>query len=390
MKFCICLAFVLTFPPAQKAEIAYLLRGDLVEQEFRDYHKALNAFYGNLRQIIERDAPDLAPDLADAPPQPVVFGYQLLPRLVEPRPDADPQSLQTREYSWPLTEGYIRGEFTKLRTVQERLNGATEKTANDDRHALLKQVASNYRELVGNEKTIDQFVEYNRFWQRAIASDRFHYDQLTEIFYQLQKDDPDTNKIIRDVLGKPDAPKFIRVLQPRATDILLSVPMYTDIEDEAFLTKVASITKDFWTVEDSGVHYSVNVEWHRVSPEMLYAGSKVPAKGEHLDIRAHTARFPSDGAVLTTGAESTYSVVGRFIALSSNDASYATIAHEFGHILGFRDGYMRGYKDLGAEGFEILEMTPTFDDIMSAPRSGRVQATHFKLLLDALSLHNGF
>ena len=62
----------------------------------------------------------------------------------------------------------------------------------------------------------------------------------------------------------------------------------------------------------------------------------------------------------------------------------ATLAHEFGHILGFTDGYVRGYADLGEKGFEILELTSFFDDIMSAPREGHVQPTHFKLLLDAL------
>jgi hypothetical protein len=50
-------------------------------------------------------------------------------------------------------------------------------------------------------------------------------------------------------------------------------------------------------------------------------------------------------------------------------------------VLGFQDGYVRGYKDLGKDGFEILEITPKFDDLMSAPRQGRVQVTHFKLLL---------
>ena len=60
------------------------------------------------------------------------------------------------------------------------------------------------------------------------------------------------------------------------------------------------------------------------------------------------------------------------------------IAHEFGHVLGFRDGYIRGYRDLGETGFEILELTSAFDDIMSAPRQGNVHAVHFKLILDAL------
>jgi hypothetical protein len=88
--------------------------------------------------------------------------------------------------------------------------------------------------------------------------------------------------------------------------------------------------------------------------------------------------------VLTTGAEFTHAVVGHYVALGPGDLSPKTLAHEFGHILGFNDGYVRGYTDLGEMGFEILELTAFFDDIMSAPREGRVQVTHFKLLMEAL------
>ena len=41
-------------------------------------------------------------------------------------------------------------------------------------------------------------------------------------------------------------------------------------------------------------------------------------------------------------------------------------AHEFGHILGFKDAYFRGYRDLGADGFEVMEVVADVDDIMGA------------------------
>jgi hypothetical protein len=110
----------------------------------------------------------------------------------------------------------------------------------------------------------------------------------------------------------------------------------------------------------------------------------VAERGERVDVRAIASRFPGDGAVLTTGAQTTHSLVGRYIALAPGDLSTRTLAHEFGHVLGFHDGYIRGYRDLGEQGFEIMELTSAFDDIMSAPREGHVQAAHFKLLMDAL------
>ncbi|HLQ78619.1 MAG TPA: hypothetical protein VK210_14770, partial [Terriglobia bacterium] len=116
----------------------------------------------------------------------------------------------------------------------------------------------------------------------------------------------------------------------------------------------------------------------------LYEKDPAPKRGEHIDMKVHTARFPSDGVILTTGAEMTNAIVKRYLALGPGDISERLLAHEFGHLLGFPDGYIRGYKDLGEKGFEILELTSFFDDIMSAPRDGSVQPAHFKLILETI------
>jgi hypothetical protein len=132
------------------------------------------------------------------------------------------------------------------------------------------------------------------------------------------------------------------------------------------------------------MRYAVQIEFRKLLPGDLYRGRKVPQPGDHLDLDSHVGRFPADGGVLTTGAQFTYGAIGHYVALGPGDLTPRTLAHEFGHILGFDDGYIRGYKDLGEKGFEILELTAFFDDIMSAPREGHVQPTHFKLLMEAL------
>jgi hypothetical protein len=383
MTLKIWLGLLLLLPAFQRTEVAYLLRGDLVAKVFADYHEKLNTFYKDLRTTIQTEAPDLEDKLESEPPHPAVFGYQLVPKLVDEPAENDPRQPESREYSWPITEGYIQNESIKLGLVEKAFAYA-KRAEVEERHELLRQAVGNYRELVHDQKTLDQIIEYNRFWQRIISADRPRYDQLTEIYRQLQEKDADVSNVISAVLGKPDVPPFVRVVRKRS-EVVLHVPLYTDIEDEAFLSAAKSIIEKFWNIHDSGSHFGVEVEWRRISPSKLYEGTKTPAVGAHLDLRAHAQRFPTDGGVLTTGAEATYAVVGRFIALGNNDTPYSTIAHEFGHILGFRDGYVRGYKDLGRDGFEILELTPNFDDLMSAPRSGRVQATHFRLLMDSLS-----
>jgi len=95
------------------------------------------------------------------------------------------------------------------------------------------------------------------------------------------------------------------------------------------------------------------------------------------------ARFPENVAVLTTGAPSLQTVGSRAIVLGPYDISQRTAAHEFGHLLGLPDSYLRGYRDLGLDGFEILELVPDRTDIMSSIEAGYVQTRHFEDLVAA-------
>ena len=73
------------------------------------------------------------------------------------------------------------------------------------------------------------------------------------------------------------------------------------------------------------------------------------------------------------------------MVLGPQEITETVLAHEFGHILGFRDGYLRGYRDRGDDGYEVVELVPDLEDIMTAPGKGRVQRAHFDQLVSALS-----
>ncbi len=360
---------------------AYVTEGDRVEQQFRLYRDNLERFFISLRGLVQREIPRLLPELEldGAPPEPGVYGYQLLPEIVDDPRTGNTERVSTFSYSWPITEGYIESEGSKLARVEADFQNVARAVTENAMRNFIRE----YRALVENQRTIDSYIQYNRFWQRSIALDRPRFDQLTRIYDVMLSGEPDAAGAVREALGRPEVPAFIEIDDASGNNVVLRVPVYTDIEDEAFLEQVEAVIEETWRVRDRGVRYAVEIQFRRVSPSELYDGVRVPRVGDHFEIPSHTARFPTDGAILTTGAESTHGFVGRYVALGSGDVSKRTLAHEFGHVLGFRDGYIRGYRDLAERGFEIIELTSVFDDIMSAPREGRVQPTHFQLILDA-------
>jgi tetratricopeptide (TPR) repeat protein len=356
---------------------AFAREGDRVEQEFVAYRDRLAALFGSLRGLVDQQSPGTTAALPrlqvqDAPPPTAArYGFGVLPRIVDAAPGGPQVSVFS--YSWPIVDGYIAGELIKLDQAQAAFEEA-QTAAPDDKTRLISNLILEYRKLLTNQRTIDQYIQYNQFWQRSIAQDRARFDQLTRVYELLKSDEPDTAQAIQAVLGKPDIPSFIAFDRSMPGRVIVRVPVYTDVDDQEFLAKATSAIEDMWQASDGDTSYLLKIELKQVTP--------VLQRGDRIDVRAHAADFPEDGAVLTTGAQTTHSLVGRYVALAPGDLSVRTLAHEFGHVLGFRDGYIRGYRDLGEHGFEILELTSVFDDIMSAPREGHVQPAHFKLLLD--------
>jgi hypothetical protein len=238
-----------------------------------------------------------------------------------------------------------------------------------------------YHVLVANQGTIDQHVQYNRFWQRSVEENREKFDRLDELYDLMTAGDPETTSAIRDVLGHPAVPSFV-TLRNDAGSVVVQLPIWTDIEDRAYIGRIEAIAEREWQALDRGKQYRLDVLFRVVAPASLYGSGTSPRRGDHLDLGRHVELFDDDGAVLTTGAESTHALVGRAVLLGAGTVTSRIIAHEVGHLLGFPDGYVRGYEDLGDQGFEIREVTSEFDDIMTAPHSGGVRATHFELIVE--------
>lgn len=365
---------------AQSSRPPYVTEGDRIEQEFAQHRDRLEAFFVELRTLIEQGVPALVPELEpdDAPPRTGVYGYQMLPPIVEEYKQDPGERITTFTYSWGVTRSYIESEEGKLDDAWIGLRRLAMAIDEDRARRLIGQ----YHELVDNQKVIDQYVQYNRFWQREIARNRSRFDRFTDIYRLLVSGAPGAADQARDMLTPPRVPSFLEIVEGSDGRTVLRLPVYTDIEDDGFLEAVEEGVERLWTVETAGPTYQLDVEFKKLAGSDVYPSGLSPAPGDHIDLDSHADRFPKDGALLTTGAQSTYGYVGRYVALGPGEISVRTLAHEFGHVLGFDDGYIRGYRDVGTEGFEILELTAFFEDIMSAPREGHVLPSHFELMVE--------
>jgi hypothetical protein len=158
------------------------------------------------------------------------------------------------------------------------------------------------------------------------------------------------------------------------------VPIYTDIQDETFVASAKKIIESAWRVQAGTTTFRVELNISYVSSEFLFANSEKPAIGQPVDVPRHLRRFPTGAAILTSGAVTTH-VQDYAIVLGPHAIVPGILAHEFGHILGLRDSYVRGYKDLGENGFQLMEVAPDAGDIMAAPLTGTVLQSHFETIL---------
>ena len=387
-------AAVATRAQAPAPEPAYVVRGHQVEVHQQALKERLDGFHTALSDRLRRDAPDLLPALE--PPPPIAYGYQILPRIIADPTPGPPAKPHVVSFSWPWSETLISREMTNIERLESDLATASQQPA-ASRHAAYEAIVAEYTKAVDRRRLIDADIDYNWLWQRQIAQDRPLFDRLTAGL------NAEAEKVERSPSLGPeseapvigiDPPAFARVDAPAGRVRIVTVPFYTDILDSAEVESFRRAIEMYWHVYDGQDEYRVRLTISAILPERLYCGPTgdgkapaatcaPPAKGEHIDLEAHVARFPADGAVLTTGAASLQLTAGRAIVLGPHDVAPRTLAHEFGHILGFPDAYLRGYKDLGVDGFQVMEFVPDFQDIMSSPGAGSVLPRHFKALIAA-------
>jgi len=404
---------------SEATDPAYIQRGSEIQNEFQSYSDALADYYHRLSAALHSEVPELVADLRA--PDTKTPGYQISPRLT--RDDlAETPALIESGYSWPQTERLISRARHRLAGLEMQLH-RTQFLDSAPRRAALEKLARDYPGLRQDLANVEAHVQYNRFWQSVIAADRASYDRETLLY-----DDVVAREQVRDelryfdgtfanspvalqpafgllslanlpetltrreallgeridgALGQITTPVFV-TLERRAHEWIFRVPLYTDIEDGNFIAAAKRTIEAVWRLTENDNTYRVEIEVSHLPSELLYAESETPAEGEKVAIREHLRHFPANAAILTTGALTTH-VENNAIVLGPDSISPRVLAHEFGHVLGFRDRYIRGYRDLGKDGFEVLEAIADPRDIMGVPAMGSVLPAHFDNLIRAMS-----
>jgi hypothetical protein len=377
---------------------AYLSRGDEVERRYQSHRANLQKFHDSFSAVLDSVAPELQTKLI--PPADVAFGYQILPTIFPDPSETKQTRIRLSPFSWSRTDSVITREADSLVLLDTRVDKARPLPL-DDRKREYSAIAGEYVRLVAGQKFIANLIQYNRLWQGEIArlpaayaeSKRYQsvamerqriLDSLstskgadTRINFRLDS----LSRIIDSAVHKAATPAYVRVDHTSAHDWIVTVPMYTDINDSAYVERFRSAVENGWQTTDGSEQYSMKLDIRRIAPEKLYPAGDVPANGSHIDIAKHIDRFPSDGAVITTGANSTY-VFGRAILLGPHALNRKTLVHEFGHLLGFKDDYFRSYEDSGPDGYRVLEVILPPDAVLSVPEDGKATRQHFEAIIE--------
>ncbi|MBI4524705.1 MAG: hypothetical protein HY695_12945 [Deltaproteobacteria bacterium] len=397
----------------------HIRRREVVQEHYLIHLKRLRGYYESLSVALKATAGDLLPTIEL--PRPLQHGYQILPKIVADTPLPGQRArAQSAWYSWPWTEALIDSGIKEIVRAEADLRNAVA-LSTTARRGVYEKLARSYKEIRDRQQRIEEHIDYNRLWQAAIAADRSRYDRETVLHNEVLErqailDALDSlgatfknapgglNRIglsrvfagmtsglrererllaqdIHNATAHVSTPDFLRVEQRGPHLWILQVPFFTDIEDRDFVESAQGEIESFWRLRDGEDEFRVEVAFSHIPLKQLYTESRAPEKGQQIDAYEHLDLFPPGGAILTTGALTTH-VYGRAIVLGPHDVAPRILAHEFGHILGFKDSYFRGYKDLGKNGFRVMEVVAEPNDIMGAPGSGRVLRSHFERILE--------
>jgi len=324
--------------------------------------------------------PELLEILEPEPPKPLEYGYGVLPEINKTAPLKDIQPKETYYYiRWLETE--FDPEYVKASELKD--------TVQQQATAPLKPLVDEYGRLKKRLALLESHLSYHLQWQKALVETPAFFARKNKLVAKVRtvikyKGDMDAlRKDMSSEIARFIPAKDLQISNNASGTKELDVTLHTDITDQAFLAALQEAIETEFNASKAAKakQFRLNLNLIIIDPNTLYPNG-VPQKGDEIDIKAHVALFPKDSLVLSTGAKSTYAMQGRHVLLGPNPVTRRTLAHEFGHLLGFNDVYLRGYDGSphNAYGATIVEWTGLYNDLMGNPGGGEVS----DLMIDTL------
>ena len=340
-------------------------RDEIVEL-VRRAHGALVA------RATEEEKPGLLARLQPTPPTARLVGYRVLPKLL---PDAPPGPKTPRApFAARFSLKTLANRSTAVLASAHELEGGVGKSSGPP----LSSLVDDYLALTRNLRSIENGLSYQSVYQPDIRRAFGWYTQRNRIADRVRHvidllGDPTTveaAKTLRSEIVADIAPfrPHSRLAMVRGDDgsLVLPVTVVTDIQDAAFLDGFRGGIARAYSESPVGRRrkFRVDLTVQQIAPEALYPEG-VPARGATLDFKDHAARFPSGAFVLTTGSNALRQSGGA-IFLSAGSVRPSNLAHEFGHLLGFSDVYLRSFEGEPTDpyGVVIVEWKALSDELL--------------------------
>lgn len=350
-----------------------------LEHECRRMGESLQA----AKEEILRRSPEWHDRLERVETKTLPRGWGRLPTVIEDAPD---RALEPRERKYALAElgDWFAPDVAKAAKLVESLP-AGDGPVPEASVAKLEKLQKRFR-------LFDEHLSYHSKWQAAVVEDAKFFRGRNELLalareWRERREEPGSEERLRELSDRLH--RFGRidglVVHGMGTHWSLPITIQTDITDTEFLAAFEDAVRRYWSGATSSVDVplELRLEFRVIEAAELYDGEP-PKLGDPIDTSAHIDRFP-EGFVLTTGAKSIFAKVGRAIVLGPAPVTPRTLAHEFGHLLGFTDAYLRAYEgDPDSEfGATLVEVYGMFDDLMGNSKGGRVSPAMVDELVEA-------
>jgi len=351
-----------------------------VKQEQADVLSEIHAELVGRAQV---EDPDLLPRLRPEPPKPRPHGYGLLPEIL-PNSDGAPKEPRRTAYS--------------LRELEQWYMKALERTgalADGAKDAELVHAVERYETERKTFRNLEKHLAYHDFWQNAAIENKIFFNKKRELLAVAeawsidgQKSGEPFPRAVIDALAPFQPSSRVTLSRPRPDAYVLTVPVLTDITETSFLEDFTSCVEGEFegAISSEGASFVLDIQLRTISTNELY-DSVPPKPGQIIDTKSHVARFPAGELIVTTGARSTHAFVARAVVLGSKSLSCRTLSHEFCHLLGFNDAYLRAPLDQadGDYGVVFVEWSGLSKNLMGAPGTGTIDRSMIDRLIQAYS-----